>query len=243
MTPSPVKHLSHDTYRHERHGRWASGKARAAVFGMSDGLVSNLSLVAGVAGASAPRTQVVLGGVAGLVGGAISMAIGEYVSVTANRELLERELAVERHEIESDPAGETRELAGIYMEQGIERTLAMSVAKQVMADPETALEAHARAELGLDPNQLGSPVGAALASFGAFAVGAALPLIPWFVAAGTAAIVASLVLGLLASALLGGGLARLTHRSLWRGVTRQVGLLLCAFVVTTLIGNLVGAAI
>lgn len=243
MTPTAVKHLSHDTYRHERHGRWASGKARAAVFGMSDGLVSNLSLVAGVAGASAQRTQVLVGGLAGLVGGAISMAIGEYVSVTANRELLERELAVERQEIESDPAGETRELAGIYMQQGIERSLAMSVAEQVMADPTTALEAHAREELGLDPAQLGSPVGAALASFGAFAIGAALPLLPWFVAAGTAAIAVSLVLGVVAAAVLGGGLARLTHRSVWRGVSRQVGLLLCAFVVTTAIGTLVGAAV
>lgn len=243
MSTTPVKHLSHDTYRHERHGRWASGSARAAVFGMSDGLVSNLSLVAGVAGASAVRSQVLVGGLAGLVGGAISMAIGEYVSVTANRELLERELAVEREEIESDPAGETRELAGIYVRQGIERSLAMSVAEQVMSDPATALEAHAREELGVDPTELGSPIGAAVASFGSFAVGAALPLVPWFVAAGTAAIVVSLVLGLVGAAVLGGGLARLTRRSIWRGITRQVGLLLCAFVVTTLIGRLVGAAI
>ncbi|MEO6125317.1 MAG: VIT1/CCC1 transporter family protein [Ilumatobacteraceae bacterium] len=240
---SSANHVTHDIYHHERHGRWANGQARAAVFGMSDGLVSNLSLVAGVAGASAVRTQVLIGGVAGLVGGAVSMAIGEYVSVAANRELFERELAVERREIESDPVGETRELAGIYVGRGMDQALAMSVAEQVMADPDKALEAHARDELGLNPKDLGSPVGAALASFGAFAVGAAIPLIPWFAVAGTAAIVISLVLGVAAAAGLGGGLARLTRRSVWKGIGRQVGLLLLAFVVTSLIGRMVGSAI
>lgn len=236
-------HLSHSTYRLERHGRWASGKARAAVFGMSDGLVSNLSLVAGVAGASSERSTVLIGGLAGLSAGAISMAIGEYVSVSANRELLERELAIERTEIENDPAGETRELAGIYVERGMDRATAMSVATQLMSNPESALEAHAREELGVNPRELGSPVGAAVASFGAFAVGALIPLLAWFVGSGTAAILGSVVLGAAAAALLGGGLARLTRRSLWKGVGRQVGLLLFAFVVTSLIGRLVGAAV
>ena len=242
MTTAPG-HLTHAMYRHERHGGWATGQARAAVFGMSDGLVSNLSLVAGVAGATAVRTDVLVGGLAGLVGGAVSMAIGEFVSVTANRELLERELAVERREIETDPVGETSELAGIYVGQGVEQSLAMSVAEQVMSDPETALDAHARAELGLDPNELGSPVAAAGASFIAFALGALVPLVPWFVAAGTVAIVISLLLGIVAAAILGGGLARLSGRSVWRGVERQVGLLLAAFVITSLIGRLVGVAV
>lgn len=240
---SSAAHLTHASGRRERHGRWADGQARAAVFGMSDGLVSNLSLVAGVAGASAVRSQVLVGGLAGLVGGAVSMAIGEYVSMTANRELLERELIVERREIETDPVGETRELAGIYVGQGMDQELAMSVAEQVMADPVTALEAHAREELGLDPKELGSPIGAATASFAAFAAGALIPLVPWFAVAGTAAIVISLVLGVFAAAGLGGGLARLTHRSVWKGIGRQVGLLLLAFVVTSLIGRLVGSAI
>jgi vacuolar iron transporter family protein len=241
--PQPGLRLSHATYRAERHGRWASGKARAAVFGMSDGLVSNLSLVAGVAGASTDRADVLVGGVAGLVAGAVSMAVGEYVSVTANRELLERELDIERREIENDPAGETRELAGIYMERGLDRETAMTVASRMMDDPGTALEAHAREELGLDPKQLGSPVGAAMASFAAFAIGAFVPLVPWFVASGTAAIVLSLVLGVLAAAVLGGGVARLTRRPLWRGIARQTGLLVVAFVITYVVGSLVGSAV
>jgi VIT1/CCC1 family predicted Fe2+/Mn2+ transporter len=210
---------------------------------MSDGLVSNLSLVAGVAGASTERSNVLVGGVAGLVAGAVSMAIGEYVSVTANRELLERELEIERREIESDPAGETRELAGIYVERGLDRETAMAVATQIMGDPANALETHAREELGVDPGQLGSPVGSAAASFGAFALGAVVPLLPWFVGSGTAAIVVSLVLGIVAAALLGGGVARLTRRPLWRGIARQVSLLLVAFAVTNVIGQLVGAAV
>src|SRR5262245_31927141 len=133
--------LSHRKYRAERHGRWSSGAARAAVFGMSDGLVSNLSLVAGVAGASVDRTEVLVVGFAGLVAGALSMAVGEYVSVRANQELLQHELDIERSEIEQDPAGETRELAGIYVERGLDRTTAMSVASKMMEDPDTALEA------------------------------------------------------------------------------------------------------
>jgi VIT1/CCC1 family predicted Fe2+/Mn2+ transporter len=213
------------------------------VFGMSDGLVSNLSLVAGVAGASTERSDVLVGGIAGLVAGSVSMAIGEYVSVTANRELLERELDIERREIENDPAGEMRELAGIYVERGLDRETAMTVAAQIMGDPATALETHAREELGVDPGQLGSPVGAAVASFGAFALGALVPLVPWFVGSGTAAIVVSLVLGVVAAAVLGGGVARLTRRPVWRGISRQVGLLLVAFAVTNLIGRLVGAAV
>ena len=236
-------HLSHRSYRAERHGRWGSGTARAAVFGMSDGLVSNLSLVAGVAGASSARSDVVVGGFAGMVAGAISMAIGEYVSVSANRELLERELEVERREIEHDPAGETRELAGIFVERGLDHDTALAAAEQVMQDPQRALDVHAREELGVDPGELGSPIGAATWSFGAFAIGAVVPLLPWFVGGGTAAILVSLLLGIVAAALLGGGLARLTRRSVSRGVTRQVGLLLVAFVVTNLIGRAVGAAV
>jgi vacuolar iron transporter family protein len=210
---------------------------------MSDGLVSNLSLVAGVAGALATRTDVLIGGIAGLTAGAASMAVGEYVSVKANRELLERELGVERVEIETDPAGETRELAGIYVERGLDRETAMTVARMMMSDPKLALEAHARDELGIDPAQLGSPIGAATASFGAFAIGAAVPIVPWLFAGGTAALVVSLCLGVVAALVLGGGLARLTRRSMVRGALRQAGLLLLAFAVTLLIGRAVGGVV
>lgn len=224
----------------ERHGRWTNGAARAAVFGVSDGLVSNLALVAGVAGASSSRGDVIVGGVAGLAAGALSMAVGEYVSVKANRELLERELQIERLEIERDPAGETRELAGIYVARGLDRETAQLVSQKMMADPEIALQAHARDELGVDPDQLGSPVGAAVASLASFAFGAAVPLVPWLIAAGGAALAASLVLGVLVAGALGGGIAAFAQRSIARGATRQVVLLVAVFVVTGLIGRLVG---
>jgi VIT1/CCC1 family predicted Fe2+/Mn2+ transporter len=182
-------------------------------------------------------------GFAGLVAGALSMAVGEYVSVRANQELLQRELDIERSEIEHDPAGETKELAGIYVERGLDRATAMSVASKMMEDPETALEAHAREELGLDPSALGSPVLAAASSFAAFSAGAAIPLLPWFFAGGTVALVISLVLGVVAALALGAGVALLTRRSRWRSALRQAGLLLFAFVVTNLVGRLVGAAV
>jgi VIT1/CCC1 family predicted Fe2+/Mn2+ transporter len=210
---------------------------------MSDGLVSNLSLVAGVAGASVDRSEVLVVGFAGLVAGALSMAVGEYVSVRANQELLQRELDIERSEIEHDPAGETRELAGIYVERGLDRATAMSVASKMMEDPDTALETHAREELGLDPGALGSPTLAAASSFAAFSAGAAIPLLPWLFAGGTVALVISLVLGVMAALALGAGVALLTRRSRWWSALRQAGLLLFAFVVTNLVGRLVGAAV
>jgi vacuolar iron transporter family protein len=242
MTHAPL-HLTHTGYRLERHGRWTTGRARAAVFGLSDGLVSNMSLIAGVAGASATRATVLVGGAAGLVAGAMSMAVGEYASMRANAELLQRELDTERREIETDPAGETRELAGIYVQRGLEHNDAMQLATLMMQDPDRALEAHAREELGVDPNELGSPVGASVSSFGAFAVGAALPLLPWLFAEGRAMIAVSLLIGLAAAAALGGVLGRLSGRGPWRSAARQVGLAGVAFAVTYLIGNAVGAAV
>jgi VIT1/CCC1 family predicted Fe2+/Mn2+ transporter len=235
--------LSHLHRRAERHGRWTSGRARAAVFGLSDGLVSNLSLVAGVAGATSDRETVLVGGIAGLVAGATSMAIGEYVSVKANSELLERELATERAELAMDPEGETLELAGIYRDRGIAPEDAMTIAAQMMANPDTALEAHARDELGIDPSELGSPIGAASSSFAAFSIGAFVPLVPWLIGGGVAALVVSLVLGLVCSAVLGGGLAKLAGRGIGRGAARQVVLVLLAFGATSLIGHLVGTAV
>ena len=132
----PKEHRAHLA---ERHGNWNSGAARAGVFGMSDGLVSNLSLVAGIAGASVDRPGVVVGGLAGLVAGALSMAVGEYVSVRANAELLHRELAVERQEIEDHPQCERRELVAIYVERGLDPADADIVATKLMADPDVAL--------------------------------------------------------------------------------------------------------
>lgn len=219
------------------------GTARAAVFGVSDGLVSNVSLILGVAGANPAPGVVRLAGLAGLVAGAVSMAAGEYVSMKAQAELLERELDMERIELRRNPHVETAELSQIYASRGIEPGRARAMAEDVMRDPELALEAHAREELGIDPRSLGSPARAAASSFVAFAAGAILPLLPWFVSTGTAAIAASVVLGALGAVVVGLGLARFTGRSALLSAARQLGIAAVAAGVTWLVGSLVGVGV
>lgn len=220
----------------------AGGSARAAVFGVSDGLVSNVGLVLGVAGA-APRSGVVLvAGLAGLIAGAVSMAAGEYNSMRVQAELFERELELERTELARNPHVETVELAQIYESRGLPADQARAVAESLMKDPEQALEAHAREELGIDPEGLGSPTRAAVSSFGAFTVGGMAPLAPWFVAAGTGAIAASLALAVVAAVVVGALTARFTGRSSTRTVVRQVLFTLVPAGVTFVIGSAVGAA-
>ncbi len=184
----------HPAQEPHEHRDVRGGGARAAVFGLSDGLVTNISLVLGVAGAS-PGGQVVrLVGVAGLVAGAFSMAAGEYLSMTAQRELMERELDVERASLSQSPEGEALELRGMYEQRGIDPEVARDMVHEVMADPQLALETHAREELGISPEHLGRPLQSALSSFFTFALGAFIPLVPWLVTKGNGAIVASAVL-------------------------------------------------
>lgn len=213
---------------------------RAAVFGVSDGLVSNVSLILGFAGASAPVETVRLAGLAGLVAGAVSMAAGEYISVRAQTELLQRELDLERHSLHQNPEQEIRELALIYRRRGIDPDVADAMAKSAMATPELALETHAREEIGVNPASLGSPHLAALASFVAFALGAIIPLIPWYVTAGSAAIIASVVVGSITAFGVGLALAGFTGRSRWFSAFRQLAIAAFAAGVTTLVGHLVG---
>src|SRR5436305_10351167 len=199
------------------------GTARAAVFGVSDGLVSNVSLVLGVAaGSHYAQGPVRLAGLAGLVAGAVSMAIGEYISMTAQSELFERELELERKEISRRPESERRELAHIYRSRGVDPGTADELASQMMRDPDLALETHAREELGIDPGALGSPFGAAGSSFVSFAVGGLAPLVPWFFGGGRSYVVASVVLGAIAALLVGAALARFTGRSVVRSALRQL---------------------
>lgn len=219
------------------------GTARAAVFGISDGLVSNVGLILGVAAAAPDASAVIVAGVAGLLAGAVSMAAGEYVSVKAEAELVERELEIEKASLERDPHSETEELASIYRSRGLDPEQAKDLATAVMADPDVALEVHAREELGVDPEQVGNPVGAAVSSFGAFGVGAILPLIPWFLAEGTGAVVASVAIGLAAAAAVGWTLAWFTERSKWRTALRQVLIAGIACITTYLIGSAVGVAV
>jgi VIT1/CCC1 family predicted Fe2+/Mn2+ transporter len=216
------------------------GSARAAVFGISDGLVSNMGLILGVAGADPAPAVVRLAGLAGLVSGAISMAAGEYNSMRVQAELLERELTLEARELRHRPEHETEELAAIYEQRGLDPDDARDVAEVMMRDPDTALETHAREELGINPENLGSPWRAAVASFLAFSMGAIVPLAPWFVGSGGAAKVASFLVGITAAMVVGALIGRSTGRPLPRAVGRQVLFTVVPAVVTFAIGNALG---
>jgi len=225
------------------HRNVQGGAARAAVFGVSDGLVSNVSLILGIAGAGSSAASVRLAGLAGLVAGSVSMAAGEYVSMKAQSELLERELEMERIELRRNPNVEIAELAQIYQSRGIDPDAALVMARSVMHDPKLALETHAREELGINPDSLGSPVAAAAASLCAFAVGAFLPLLPWLFTSGTAATVGSVVLGIVGALAVGTALAGFTGRSRLFSAGRQLAIAVLAASVTYLVGRAVGVGV
>lgn len=229
--------------REHHHRDVTGGLARASVFGVSDGLVSNVSLILGVAGAEPSASLVRLAGLAGLVAGALSMAAGEWVSMKAQAELLERELEMEKLELRRRPEHERRELVQIYRSRGIEPETAERLATEMMRDPELALETHAREELGIDPNELGSPVGAAVSSFVSFACGALVPLIPWLITGGGLALGLSIVLSALAAVAVGIALARFTGRSAVRSGLRQLTVAAGAAAVTYVVGALVGVGV
>jgi VIT1/CCC1 family predicted Fe2+/Mn2+ transporter len=224
----------------EHHRSVQGGAARAAVFGVSDGLVSNMGLILGIAGADPSPPAVRLAGVAGLVAGAISMGAGEYNSMRVQTELLQRELDIEARELRRRPNVETVELADLYQRRGLPPEGARQLAEAVMRDPDTALEAHAREELGVDPSQLGRPLSAAISSFLCFSLGATVPLVPWFFGGGTAAIVASLVFGVVAAIVVGAVIGRSTERPLWQSIGRQVLFTVVPAAITFLIGQALG---
>ena len=211
-TPSAARRSIGRDERWHRTGR--SGTLRAIIFGVSDGLVSNTSLVMGVAGASGGESRLILlTGIAGLLAGAFSMAAGEYISMQSQRELYERQIALERAELEAMPAEEQAELATIYRAKGFTAAEAEVVAERLFRDPEHALDTLIREELGLDPDELGSPWGAAGRSFLAFAVGAAIPVLPFLILTGSSAVAVSLGLSLIAMFAVGVGVSLLTGRS------------------------------
>jgi vacuolar iron transporter family protein len=225
------------------HRSTRSGTIRAVIFGVSDGLVSNLSLVMGVAGASDQGSFILLAGVAGLLAGASSMAAGEYISMQSQRELFERQIALERAELEAMPEEEERELAALYVAKGFTPEEASRIASRIFTNPETALDALVREELGLDPDELGSPWGAAAGSFLAFAVGAIIPVIPYVLWSGSAAFFASLALSLAALFLVGAGVSLLTGRSTLYSGFRQLGIGAAAAAVTYAVGSLIGVGV
>lgn len=219
-----------------------AGAARAAVFGISDGLLTNVSLILGVAGALAQTSPGVvrLAGLAGLVAGAFSMAAGEYVSMSAQKELLEREIELERRELARHPEAETRELAASFQRKGLDEADAFRVAQALMADPEVALEVHAQEELGVHPRQTGSPVAAATSSFFSFAFGALIPLVPWFFIGGTTAVIISIGLGTVSALAIGWTVAVFTGRSRVLSALRQLAIGAVAAGVTFGVGSAVG---
>jgi len=235
--------LSRGQRREPWHRDVQGGAARAAVFGISDGLVSNVSLILGFAGATPAPGVVRLAGIAGLLAGACSMAAGEYVSMRAQTELFERELSLEAAEIATDPAGERQELVDLFTARGIAPATATELARELSATPELALMTHAREELGIDPDQLGSAWGAAGSSFGSFVVGALVPLLPWFALDGTAAVVWSVVLGALAALAIGATLARFTGRSPLRSALRQLAVAVLAGAATYAVGVALGVSV
>jgi len=221
-----------------------SGTLRAVIFGVSDGLVSNLSLIMGVSGAAAANPRfVLLAGIAGLLAGAFSMAAGEYISMQSQRELFEHQIELERAEMEAMPEEEEAELAAAYRAKGFAPEEAARIAHRLFQDPQAALDMLVREELGLDPDELGSPWGAAIGSMISFAVGAAVPVIPFVFGGGVAIMAVSLGLSLAALFAVGAGVSLLTGRSLVFSGLRQLGIGLGAATVTFLIGTLIGVGV
>jgi vacuolar iron transporter family protein len=227
---------------HGHHHRDVSGGwLRPAVFGAMDGLVTNVSLIAGVGGGGAHSQMIVLTGLAGLAAGAFSMATGEYVSVSSQNELVESEVTKERLELQNNPEAERRELAAVFRGRGVDADLADRVARQVSDRPEDALRMHVREELGVDHHELPSPLVAGGASLATFAVGALIPLLPYLIGHGS--LPAALIVAAAAAFLGGGFVARITDRPFWRGALRQLLLAGAAAGLTYAVGTAVHAVI
>jgi VIT1/CCC1 family predicted Fe2+/Mn2+ transporter len=244
----PNYHPDRDIAERERwHRSGRSGTLRAVIFGVSDGLVSNLALVMGVAGASGPTATsghfILLAGIAGLLAGAFSMAAGEYISMQSQRELFERQIELERAEMAAMPEEEEAEMASLYRAKGFNADEAKAIAHRLFEDPERALDQLIREELGLDPDELGSPFGAAFGSFVAFALGAFVPVVPYLVGSGVGSFVAAIGLSLVALFAVGGGVSLLTGRGVLFSGARQVAIGAAAAIVTFVVGTAIGVSV
>jgi VIT1/CCC1 family predicted Fe2+/Mn2+ transporter len=220
-----------------RHKTYGGGTLRAGVFGVNDGLVSNTCLVMGVAGAEAESSVLVLTGVAGLLAGAFSMAAGEFISMLSQKEMFEHQISQEKDELERYPAEEAEELALIYQARGIPLKEARDVAQKLIANPDKALDTLAREELGLNPDDLGSPIGAAISSFICFSIGASLPIIPFVLGLSPAVAIAAAISGA-ALFVVGAMLSLFSGRSMFLGGLRMFLIGSAAAVATYFIGSL-----
>jgi VIT1/CCC1 family predicted Fe2+/Mn2+ transporter len=235
--------LSVDDVGRRHRGVESGGNLRAAVFGVNDGLISNASLIMGIAGATADIHFLVLSGAAGLIAGAFSMAAGEYVSVRSQREMYEYQIGLEREELEHYPEAEAEELALIYEARGHPREEAAAMAKHLTADPERALATLAREELGLNPDDLGSPWGAAVSSFVSFAAGAAIPLLPFLLVGGQASLAIAIAATAVALFVVGAALSLFTGRSALYSGARMLAIGAVAGLFTYGIGKLLGVTL
>ncbi len=227
-----------------RHRGAAGNSLRAAVLGANDGLVSNLSLVMGVAGAAVSQGTVLLTGIAGLVAGACSMAMGEWLSVTSSRELYQKQIATEAEELALSPAEEKAELILIYQAKGLNEQAAEALADRLLSDKDTALDTLVREELGIDPDELGgSAWAAASVSFLLFSAGAVFPVAPYVFVGGWTAALASLALSGIALCAIGAGTSLFTGRGLVFSAVRQLLIGYLAAAVTFGIGHLVGVSL
>ena len=243
--PSPTAFTGATLARLEGRHRGHGGNAlRAAVLGANDGLVSNLSLVMGVAGADLAPHAILVTGIAGLLAGSCSMALGEWLSVNTARELAQRQIDTEADELEQVPQEEEEELALIYQAKGLPEELAKTLAKQLIANKKTALDTLVREELGIDPDELGgSAWAAASTSFMLFAIGAIFPVAPYFRLGGMWAVAASLAASSAALFLIGAGTSLFTGRSVWFSGMRQLVVGLAAAGITFGVGRLIGVAV
>ena len=226
--------------RHE-HRDVSGGWLRPTVFGAMDGLVTNVSLIAGVGGGGLDSSRIILTGLAGLIAGAFSMATGEFTSVSSQNELIRAEVEVERRQLAAYPEEEKAELAAAFVDKGVDRHLALQVAEQVSNDHDEALRLHAQEELGVDPCELPSPVVAAISSFFAFAVGAIIPLLSYL--AGSANLYLALGIAGVTLFVAGAVVSRLTAQPIWYGGTRQLLLAVLAAGVTYAVGRGIGASV
>lgn len=215
-----------------------SGTARAAVLGISDGLITNVSLILGVAGANADAHIVRLAGFASLVAGACSMAVGEYISMQAQRELLERVLKDQRDELDRDPSRHVARLAETIERGGVAHADASAAAQRILSDRSAGLDLYVRVVLGMNPGELGSPIAAAFSSLVTFALGAFVPLLPWLLTSGNAAAIVSIALATAGSVAIGGYLGQQTGRGIVASALRQLLVISVAAGITYLVGRI-----
>jgi VIT1/CCC1 family predicted Fe2+/Mn2+ transporter len=231
--------------RFEKRHRSVGGNAlRAAVLGGNDGLVSNFSLVMGIAGATSGNDEVLLAGMAGLLAGALSMALGEWISVKSSQELYENQMNLEMEELEVNPAGEEKEIALIYMSKGIPEVQAREMASDIIKDKSKAHDILVKEELGINSEELkGSAMEAAITSFILFAIGAIIPVFPFFFISGFKAVMVSTLVSAIGLFIIGSAITLFTGKSIWYSGMRQVLFGLAAAAITYAIGSLIGVQV